>query len=294
MKGLLLAGGYGTRLMPVTSSLSKHLLPVYDKPMIYYPLSTLMLAGIRDIAVITMTHQQPLYDELLGDGSQWGINLTYFHQDEARGIAEALVIAEDFIGDDTVCLALGDNIIYGHGVTAHLQNSAQLTEGATIFGYYVSDPERYGVVEFNSDGSPKSIIEKPQHFVSNYAVIGLYFYDNQVVDIAKQLKPSARGEFEISDVNQAYLERGQLRVEKIGRGIAWLDTGTHVSLLEAARFVEVLERRQSLKICCPEEVAWRMGFITTQQLRELANPLCQSGYGDYLLKVIDIDEHRKQ
>ena len=290
MKGIVLAGGYGTRLLPVTQSLSKHLLPIYDKPMIYYPIATLMMSGIRDILIVAMSNQVQLYQELLGSGEQWGVRFEYATQTRADGIAKALLIGERFIANEPVCLILGDNILYGHGLPSYLQNLAQHQHGAHVFGYYVRDPERYGVVNFDASGKPCGIEEKPKLPKSHYAVIGLYFYDHQVVDIAKSLSPSARGEYEITDVNRIYLERQQLSVDKIGRGIAWLDTGTHASLLDAARFVEVLEKRQSLKISCPEEIAWRMGYITEAQLLKLAEPLRNSGYGEYLLRVVQINE----
>lgn len=287
MKGIILAGGLGTRLYPATRSISKQLLPVYDKPMIYYPLCTLMHAGIHDILVITTPHEQPLFKALLGDGSQWGIALSYAQQTTPKGIADAFIIAEDFIGKENVCLILGDNILYGDGLIAKLQNAMQEREGATIFGYYVSDPERYGVITFNEQDGPVDIIEKPTHPASHYAVIGLYFYDQHVVNIAKGLKPSARGELEITDVNKHYLQAKQLRVEKLGRGTAWLDTGTHQSLLDAANFIHVLEERQGLKIGSPEEVAWRMGLIPTENFKELASPYLKSGYGEYLLALVE-------
>lgn len=283
MKGILLSGGLGTRLYPATHSISKQLLPIYDKPMIYYPLSTLMLAGIQDILVITTPHEAHLFKQLLGDGAQWGIHIRYASQPEPKGIAQALLIGEDFIGDDSVCLVLGDNILYGEGIAQLLQQSAQQENGATIFGYYVSDPERYGVIHFDDEDNPVDIVEKPAKPLSNYAAIGIYFYDNDVVNIAKQLTPSARGELEITDVSRAYLKQNRLRVNKFGRGVAWLDTGTHSSLLEAANFIQILEHRQGLKIGCPEEVAWRMNYIDTVQLHALAKPLLKSGYGQYLL-----------
>jgi glucose-1-phosphate thymidylyltransferase len=284
MKGILLAGGLGTRLYPVTSTLSKQLLPVYDKPMVYYPLSTLMFAGIRDILVISTPHDLPLYQNLLGDGSQWGLNLQYAAQPEPAGIAQAFLIGERFIGQDKVALVLGDNVLYGHGVPELLQD-AILRPGATLFGYHVHDPERYGVVEFDANGAAIDIIEKPAQPPSNYAVIGLYFYDNTVIDITRDLSPSVRGELEITDVNRAYLAQKKLHVEKLGRGVAWLDTGTHDSLLEASNFIQVLEKRQGLKIGSPEEVAWRMGYITTEQLHLLAKSLIKSGYGRYLMEL---------
>jgi glucose-1-phosphate thymidylyltransferase len=286
MKGIILAGGLGTRLYPATQSISKQLLPVYDKPMIYYPLCTLMHAGIHDILIITAPHEYPMFQQLLGDGSKWGIRLTYAPQAAPKGIAEAFLIGETFIGNDNVCLMLGDNILYGEGLSEKLQQSGKQAAGAVIFGYYVSDPERYGVIVFDENDEPAHIIEKPTTAVSPYAVIGLYFYDNNVIEIAKQLKPSARGELEITDINQYYLNIKKLQVEKLGRGTAWLDTGTHTSLLEAANFIHVLEKRQGLKIGSPEEAAWRMGLITSQQLKKLAVSQIKSGYGQYLLELM--------
>jgi glucose-1-phosphate thymidylyltransferase len=287
MKGIILAGGLGTRLYPATRSISKQLLPVYDKPMIYYPISTLMTAGIRDILLITTPHECSLFQQLLGNGSQWGISLTYATQARPEGIAQALLIGEEFIGSESVCLMLGDNILYGDGLSEKLQQAARQTSGATIFGYYVADPERYGVLKFNQQGCPIDIIEKPLSPISNYAVIGIYFYDNDIVQVTKQLKPSARGELEITDVNRHYLQQKTLRVEKLSRGIAWLDTGTHKSLLDAANFIYILEQRQGLKIGSPEEVAWRMGYIQTEQFERLADIQTKSGYGQYLLNLIE-------
>jgi glucose-1-phosphate thymidylyltransferase len=287
MKGIILAGGSGTRLHPATMAINKQLLPVYDKPMIYYPLSTLMLAGIKDILLISTPRDQESYQRLLGDGHQWGIHIEYAIQPSPDGLAQAFIIGEEFIGDDSVCLILGDNIFHGHGLAETLQQAAARKEGATVFGYYVQDPERYGVVEFNAAGQAISIEEKPVKPRSNHAVTGLYFYDNSVIEIAKQIKPSHRGELEITDVNNVYLQRQQLQVERLSRGCAWLDTGTHDSLLDAAIFIRVLEKRQGQKVASPEETAFRMGFITADQLRELARPLVKSGYGAYLLHIAD-------
>lgn len=285
MKGIILAGGSGTRLYPITRGISKQLIPVYDKPMVYYPLSTLMLAGIRDILIISTSEYTPLFKELLGDGSDLGLHFTYKVQEKPNGLAEAFILGADFIGDDSVALILGDNIYYGAGLSELVQAAAKKTEGATVFGYHVNDPERFGVVDFDDQMHALSIEEKPAHPKSNYAVTGLYFYDNNVVDIAKHIKPSARGELEITDVNKEYLRRGKLDVELMGRGYAWLDTGTHDSMLEAANFIATIERRQNLKVASIEEIAYRMGYIDKDKLVQLAQPLKKNDYGQYLLRL---------
>jgi len=286
MKGIILAGGSGTRLYPVTQVVSKQLLPVYDKPMVYYPLTTLMLAGVRDILVISTPQDTPRFEELLGNGRKWGIKLSYAVQPKPEGLAQAFLVGKKFIGKDAVALVLGDNLFHGHDLSGLMRQAAARKKGATVFAYPVNDPQRYGVVEFDAKGRAVSLEEKPKKPKSRYAVVGLYFYDNRVVKVAEGLKPSARGELEITDVNRKYLEWGELDVVPMGRGYAWLDTGTHESLLEAAHFIETIEKRQGLKVACPEEIAFRQGYISARQLKALARPLAKSGYGEYLLRVL--------
>lgn len=286
MKGIILAGGSGTRLYPITKVISKQLLPMYDKPMIYYPLSVLMLAGIREILIISTPYDLPLFERLLGDGSDWGLSFSYEVQPKPEGLAQAFTIGREFIGSDDVCLILGDNLFHGHGLTGTLQNAAENVKGATVFGYRVKDPERYGVVSFNESGEVIDIAEKPETPKSNYAVTGLYFYDNRVAEFAAGLKPSDRGELEITDLNRVYLELGELKVELLGRGIAWLDTGTHQSLIQAANFIEAIESRQGLKVACIEEIAYSMGYIDAAQVEKLAQPLIKNGYGKYLMELL--------
>jgi len=287
MKGIILAGGSGTRLYPLTKAVSKQILPIYDKPMIYYPLSVLMLAGIQDVLIISTPRDIEVFKELFGDGSQIGISISYKVQPSPDGLAQAFILGEDFIGNDSVCLVLGDNIYYGYGLPSILRRSAEIKNGATIFGYYVTDPERYGVVEFDEDRNVIDLEEKPEHPKSNYAVTGLYFYDNTVIEKAKKLKPSPRGELEITDLNKLYLKEGTLKTELLGRGMAWLDTGTHESLIQASNFVASIEQRQGLKVACIEEIAYRKGYINDEQLKQLAEPLKKNQYGQYLLRLLD-------
>ena len=289
MKGIILAGGSGTRLYPLTKAVSKQLVPIYDKPMIYYPLTTLMLAGIRDVLIITTPEDQVAFQRLLGDGAQFGVGISYAVQPKPEGLAQAFILGREFVGDERVALALGDNIFYGHGFPELVRAAEQRSSGATVFGYRVNDPERYGVVEFDHEGRAVSLAEKPEKPKSHYAVTGLYFYDNQVLDIAAQLRPSARGALEITDVNIEYLERGQLCVEKMGRGIAWLDTGTHESLLQASTFIQAIEERQGLKVACPEEIAYRMGYIDRSDVARIAEGMSKNSYGEYLLAMLEED-----
>ena len=290
MKGIVLAGGSGTRLYPITKVVSKQLLPLYDKPMIYYPLSVLMLADIREILLISTPHDLPLFKKLLDDGNQWGISISYVEQHQPEGLAHAFIIGREFVGEKNVCMILGDNIFYGHGLTEILNQAKSRTEGATVFGYWVKNPQQYGVVDFDDSGIAINIEEKPEKPKSNYAVTGLYFYDNQVLDIAAGLKPSSRGELEITDVNMAYLKLKKLHVERLGRGIAWLDTGTHKTLMQASNFIEVIENRQGLKIACVEEIAYRMGYIDADQVEQLAQPLLKNGYGQYLIDMLKFEK----